>query len=166
MPHYVTLVNWTDQGIRHVKDSPKRAEAFEAAVKAAGGTVKDVFLVMGAHDLVLITELPNDEAMAKLSLTVGALGNVRPRPGKRSPGRVPGTSSRACQTPHRKPPSHPFAGPSRVSPCRILSLNDHPPAPVPPGRCEAEGLGGLDGRGLAQVRRLPWLYPPFPASCP
>jgi uncharacterized protein with GYD domain len=77
MPHYVTLVNWTDQGIRHVKDSPKRAEAFEAAVKAAGGAVKDVFLVMGAYDLVLITELPNDEAMAKLSLTVGALGNVR-----------------------------------------------------------------------------------------
>jgi uncharacterized protein with GYD domain len=77
MPHYVTLVNWTDQGIRHVKDSPKRAEAFETAVKAAGGTLKDVFLVMGAYDLVVITELPNDEAMAKLSLAIGAQGNVR-----------------------------------------------------------------------------------------
>jgi uncharacterized protein with GYD domain len=77
MPHYVTLVNWTDQGIRHVKDSPKRAEAFEAAVKAAGGSVKDVFLVMGAYDLVLITELPSDEAVARLALGTGALGNVR-----------------------------------------------------------------------------------------
>jgi uncharacterized protein with GYD domain len=77
MPHYVTLVNWTDQGIRHVKDSPKRAEAFEAAVKAAGGSVKDVFLVMGAYDLVLVTELPSDEAVAKLTLSTAALGNVR-----------------------------------------------------------------------------------------
>lgn len=77
MRHYVTLVNWTDQGIRNVKDSPKRAEAFEAAVKAAGGSVKEMFLVMGAYDLLVITELPSDEAVAMLTLGTAALGNVR-----------------------------------------------------------------------------------------
>lgn len=79
MPTYVTLVNWTDQGIRNVKDSPKRAEAFEKAVKAAGGQLKEVYLVMGEYDLVVITEAPNDEAMTRLTLATGSLGNVRTR---------------------------------------------------------------------------------------
>jgi uncharacterized protein with GYD domain len=79
MPTYVTLVNWTDQGIRNVKDSPKRAEAFEKAVKAAGGQLKEVYLVMGEYDLVVISEAPSDEAMAKLTLATGSLGNVRTR---------------------------------------------------------------------------------------
>ena len=79
MPTYVTLVNWTDQGIRNVKDSPKRAEAFEKAVKAAGGQIKEVYLVMGEYDLVVITEAPNDEAVARLTLATGSQGNVRTR---------------------------------------------------------------------------------------
>jgi uncharacterized protein with GYD domain len=79
MPTYVTLVNWTDQGIRNIKDSPKRAEAFGKAVKAAGGQLKEVYLVMGEYDLVVITEVPNDEAMARLTIATGSLGNVRTR---------------------------------------------------------------------------------------
>ena len=79
MPTYVTLVNWTDQGIRNVKDSPKRAEAFEKAVKAAGGQIKEVYLVMGEYDLVVITEAPNDETVARLTLATGSIGNVRTR---------------------------------------------------------------------------------------
>lgn len=77
MPSYVTLVNWTDQGIRNVKDAPKRAEAFEAAVKANGGTLKDIYLVLGEYDLVVISEAPNDETAAKLALATASLGNVR-----------------------------------------------------------------------------------------
>ena len=77
MPYFVTLAKYTDQGIRNIKDSPKRADAFEAAVKAAGGTLKDFYLVLGEYDIVAVTELPSDEAAAKLSLATGSLGNVR-----------------------------------------------------------------------------------------
>ena len=77
MPSYVTLVKWTDQGIRNVKDAPKRADAFEAALKAAGGTLKGAYLVMGEYDLVVVTEGPNDETATKLALSVAMQGNVR-----------------------------------------------------------------------------------------
>ncbi len=77
MPSYVTLVNWTDQGIRNVKDAPKRADAFEAAVKANGGTLKELYLVLGDYDIVVVADLPNDETAAKLALATASLGNVR-----------------------------------------------------------------------------------------
>ena len=77
MPMYVTLVKWTEQGIRAVKDAPRRLEQFEAAVKAAGGKLRDVYLVMGEYDLVVVTEAPNDEAVAKLTLSTAMGGNVR-----------------------------------------------------------------------------------------
>ena len=79
MPTYVTLANWTDQGIRNVKDAPKRAAAFENAVQAAGGKVKEMYLVMGEYDLIVVTEAPNDEAVARLALATGMIGNVRTR---------------------------------------------------------------------------------------
>lgn len=77
MPTYVTLVKWTDQGIRNVKDSPKRADAFEAALKAAGGSVKGIYLVMGEYDIVVVSEAPNDETVTKLALATAMQGNVR-----------------------------------------------------------------------------------------
>ncbi len=77
MPSYVTLVKWTDQGIRNVKDSPKRADAFEAALKAAGGSVKGIYLVMGEYDIVVVSEAPNDETVTKLALATAMQGNVR-----------------------------------------------------------------------------------------
>lgn len=77
MPSYITLVKWTDQGIRNVKDAPKRMEAFEGAVKAAGGALKDAYLVLGEYDLVVVTEAPNDETVARLTLATGSMGNVR-----------------------------------------------------------------------------------------
>ena len=77
MPTYVTFAKWTDQGIRHVKEAPKRLDAFEAAVKAAGGRLKDVYLVTGEYDLIVITEAPSDELVARLSLATAMQGNVR-----------------------------------------------------------------------------------------
>ncbi len=77
MPTYVTLVKWTDQGIRNVKDSPKRADAFEAALKAAGGSLKGIYLVMGEYDIVVVSEAPNDETVTKLALATAMQGNVR-----------------------------------------------------------------------------------------
>ena len=77
MPTYITLANYTDQGIRNVKESPGRLDAGQALIKELGGEMKQVYLTMGGYDLVFITEMPSDEAVAKLSLKIGSLGNVR-----------------------------------------------------------------------------------------
>ena len=77
MVTYVVLVNFTDQGIRNVKQSPERAKALGAAGAKLGIKVKETYWTMGAHDAVLIADAPNDEAMTALSLGVGSLGNIR-----------------------------------------------------------------------------------------
>ncbi len=77
MATFISLVNYTDEGIRRVKDSPVR---FDAARQVAGGIgveIKDLYLTMGSHDVVFIFEAPSDEAAATFILTVGALGNIR-----------------------------------------------------------------------------------------
>lgn len=76
MPHYIILINWTDQGIRAVKDSPKRAEAARRMIEQAGGKLQ-IFYTFGQYDIVGIVEAPNDETMLRLNLAIGSLGNVR-----------------------------------------------------------------------------------------
>jgi uncharacterized protein with GYD domain len=73
---YILLLNWTDQGIRTVKDSPKRAENFEKMVKDLGGETS-IFYTLGKYDLVVLVRLPDDESMVKVNLELGRLGNVR-----------------------------------------------------------------------------------------
>jgi len=77
MPSYLHLVSWTDQGIRNAKDSPQRLDAVKQGAEAAGGRVIFFYLTMGQYDMALLTELPNDEAAARLALIVGSQGNVR-----------------------------------------------------------------------------------------
>ena len=77
MPMYVSLINWTDQGIRTVKDSPKRLEATRKALKKLGGELKAFYMLQGHYDGVLIFEVPNEEALTNFLLTTGAAGNVR-----------------------------------------------------------------------------------------
>jgi len=77
MPTYISLGNWTDQGVRNVKDASKRIDAAKQLMKAAGGELKAFYMTMGAYDLVTIAEAPNDEVVAKILLTIGGLGNVR-----------------------------------------------------------------------------------------
>jgi uncharacterized protein with GYD domain len=72
----VSLVNFTDQGIRNIKDSPKRAAAFRDLAKKHGVTVRDLFWTTGQYDMVLIAE-GADEALTAVLLSVGKLGNVR-----------------------------------------------------------------------------------------
>lgn len=72
----ITLVNFTDQGIRNIKDSPQRAQAFRDLCKKNGVTVRDVFWCMGRYDMLVITE-GAEEAMAATQLSVAKLGNVR-----------------------------------------------------------------------------------------
>ena len=76
MPHFVTLVRYTHQGIAKIKESPARLDAAKKAAEKVGGKIHAWYLTMGQYDAVLISEFPNDEAVAKFSLSVGALGNV------------------------------------------------------------------------------------------
>ncbi len=77
MPTYVTLVRFTDQGIRNIKDSPKRAKAFRTLCEKLGGRVKDIYWTLGRYDIVTIVEVPDDVTMEALVYSLGSLGNVR-----------------------------------------------------------------------------------------
>ncbi len=77
MPTYVVLANWTDQGIRNIKESPRRLDAAKKAIEAAGGKMIGFYLTMGKYDSVLIVEAPSDEVAATLALSAGREGNVR-----------------------------------------------------------------------------------------
>jgi uncharacterized protein with GYD domain len=69
-------VSFTDQGIRNVKESPARYEAFKAMAEKLGVTVKGIYYTVGQYDIVLLTE-GTDEAVTTALLKVGSLGNVR-----------------------------------------------------------------------------------------
>ena len=77
MATYVTLVNYTKQGIMNIKESPARLDAAKEAFKAFGAEMKQFYLAMGRYDIVLVTEAPNDEAVAKAALAIGSKGAVK-----------------------------------------------------------------------------------------
>ncbi len=79
MARYIMLVNWTDQGIRNVKESPKRLETARGLAKGLGADIREFYLTMGDHDMVVVMDAPNDEAMAKFVLALGSAGSVRTR---------------------------------------------------------------------------------------
>jgi uncharacterized protein with GYD domain len=77
MATYIVLLRWTQQGIEKVKESPARQDAAKQAAQAMGIEIKALYLVMGQYDQVGIAEAPDDETVAKLSLALGAQGNIR-----------------------------------------------------------------------------------------
>ncbi len=77
MATYILLGHFTEQGIRNVKDTVKRADAMRAAAKKMGITVKDVYWTLGQYDVAAIYDAPDAAAMTALALQVGAAGNVR-----------------------------------------------------------------------------------------
>jgi uncharacterized protein with GYD domain len=77
MPTYIVLGNFTEQGIRNVKDTTKRADAVKDAAKKYGATMKDIHWTMGQYDMVATFEAPDDAAMSALVLTVASAGNIR-----------------------------------------------------------------------------------------
>lgn len=76
MPHYISLANWTDQGVRNVKESPKRADAAQALANKLGAKMQ-LFYTLGEYDAVAVTEAPSDEVAMQLLLELGKLGNIR-----------------------------------------------------------------------------------------
>ena len=77
MATYIVLGSFTDQGVRNVKDTTKRAEALRDLGKKFGVTVKDVYWTIGQYDVATVLEAPDDAAITALGLTLGALGNIR-----------------------------------------------------------------------------------------
>jgi uncharacterized protein with GYD domain len=75
MPTYVVLSHFTDQGIKNIKDTVKRSEAFKKGAKEAGVTIKEILWVQGQYDVVRVLEGP-EEAIAALSFSVAKLGNI------------------------------------------------------------------------------------------
>jgi uncharacterized protein with GYD domain len=77
MATYIVLGQFTDQGIRNVKETAKRAEALKAMAKKVGATIKEVYWTLGQYDVLTIVEAPDDASATALFLSIGALGNVR-----------------------------------------------------------------------------------------
>jgi uncharacterized protein with GYD domain len=77
MRTYVSLVKWTDDGIKKYKESPSRAADFTKLVESLGGSVREMLWTTGEYDLVAVMECPDDEDAAAAALRVGSLGSVR-----------------------------------------------------------------------------------------
>ena len=79
MPTFMCSLNWTDQGIRSIKDAPKRAKAAQDLAKKVGVEIKQVYLTSGDSDLLVIIDTPNGDNAAKFALALGSKGSVRTR---------------------------------------------------------------------------------------
>lgn len=77
MAHYVVLASFTDQGVRAIKDTGKRAKAFRDVAKQMNVQIKEIYWTLGSYDVVVTMEAPDDETAAALMLKVGSLGNLK-----------------------------------------------------------------------------------------
>jgi len=77
MPTYISMLHYTQQGISAIKNAPARIDAAKEAYRKAGGELKSIYLTLGQYDLVVIADMPNDEAVARMALALGAQGNIR-----------------------------------------------------------------------------------------
>lgn len=77
MVRYVILLNFTDQGIRNVKQTIERSKAFKTMAERLRANVKEVYWTQGLYDIIAIVEVPDEESGMSLLLALGSLGNVR-----------------------------------------------------------------------------------------
>ena len=77
MSTYVTLLNWTQQGIEDIADSPARLEKAQAAIEAAGGKMTAFYMTLGRYDMVAVIDAPDDAVFARALLAIAAHGGVR-----------------------------------------------------------------------------------------
>lgn len=77
MPKYVTLYNWTDQGVVNVKDTVNRYQAAKQLVESKGGKIETILWTTGAYDLVTVTDFPDDETGTAVALQLASTGNLR-----------------------------------------------------------------------------------------
>ncbi len=77
MASYICLIQFTDQGIRNIKDTVKRGDAAMAEAQKMGMKIVEEYWTMGAYDAVVVLEAPDDETMSAFILKIGSLGNVK-----------------------------------------------------------------------------------------
>jgi uncharacterized protein with GYD domain len=77
MPTYVILGKYTLQGIRKIKGTTKRADAFRNLAKKMGVRVKEIYWTMGQYDVVTIIDAPDDATATRVLLAAGSMGNVQ-----------------------------------------------------------------------------------------
>ena len=77
MGTYVVLIQFTDQGIRTIKNSPQRASQVQEMAKSFGCEMKDIYWTLGQYDIVSIVEAGDDQGLTAFGLALGSGGNVR-----------------------------------------------------------------------------------------
>lgn len=77
MPTYVSLVDFTEKGIHDFKDTVTRSEAAERLAEKFGGSIKSIYWTVGQHDMVVITDMPDEETATAFMLSISSQGNVR-----------------------------------------------------------------------------------------
>ena len=77
MATYITFLNFTEQGVKTIKDLPARIAAGRQAMEANGGKLLQYYLTLGAQDAVVVFELPDDETAAATALAQAGIGNLR-----------------------------------------------------------------------------------------
>jgi uncharacterized protein with GYD domain len=77
MPTYVVLMNWTDQGVKTVRDTVHRRDQADALAERHGARIEQVYWTVGPYDLVTVIEAPDDESATAMLLELGTAGNLR-----------------------------------------------------------------------------------------
>ena len=77
MATFVSTIRFTEQGIKAIKETTKRAASIKAAAKKMGVKVNNIFWTLGAFDGLLIFEAPDDETATAFMLHLGMKGNVQ-----------------------------------------------------------------------------------------
>jgi uncharacterized protein with GYD domain len=77
MPTYIVFGSYTDQGVRAVKDTVKRAEAARETARKLGATMKEIYWTLGEYDIAIVLDAPDNAAATAFGVSIGALGNVR-----------------------------------------------------------------------------------------
>jgi hypothetical protein len=131
MPTFLTLAKWTDEGIRNIKDSPKRRQAFEDRITSMGGKVKDAYLVMGEYDLVVVTEEANERRPRRWPSAPPCRGTYGPRQCEHSTGRRWTRSSEAYR--RTRVPGTPY----------LRALTSRPPSDLARSYWERVAVGSI-----------------------
>ena len=77
MSKYITLINWTEDGVKAAKNSATRWDAAKELARKHGATFETIYMTMGQYDLVAILDAPSDEVAAKINLLLAMGGAVR-----------------------------------------------------------------------------------------
>ena len=77
MPTYVSLINWTDQGVRTVKDTLDRADRTQELGAKYGASLEQIYWTVGPYDIVTVIEAPDEQSLTAFLLELGSAGNIR-----------------------------------------------------------------------------------------